>query len=55
MVLCPRTSEGLTGSGSGFKESQKTGPQLKGAGKYIQLKRVNINVGGSAVCDCGIS
>ena len=27
--LCPGTPEGSTGSGSGFKASQKTGPQLK--------------------------
>ena len=27
--LCPGTPEGSTGSGSGFKESQKTGSQLK--------------------------
>ena len=27
--LCPGTSEGSTGSGSGFKLSQKTGPRLK--------------------------
>ena len=27
--LCPGTSEGSTGSGSGFKASQKTGPCLK--------------------------
>ena len=25
VVLCPGTPEGLTGSGSGFKASQKTG------------------------------
>ena len=29
MVLCPGTSEGSTGSGSGFKASQKTGQRLK--------------------------
>ena len=27
--LCPGTPEGSTGSGSGFKVSQKTGQQLK--------------------------
>ena len=27
--LCQGTPEGSTGSGSGFKVSQKTGPQLK--------------------------
>ena len=27
--LCPGTSEGSTGSGSGFKASQKTGQRLK--------------------------
>ena len=27
--LCPGTPEDSTGSGSGFKASQKTGPQLK--------------------------
>ena len=29
MVLCPGTPEGSTGSGSGFKASQKTGQRLK--------------------------
>ena len=29
VVLCPGTPEGSTGSGSGFKASQKTGQQLK--------------------------
>ena len=29
VVLCPGTPEGLTGSGSGFKASQKTGQRLK--------------------------
>ena len=29
VVLCPGTPEGSTGSGSGFKASQKTGRQLK--------------------------
>ena len=29
VVLCPRTPEGSTGSGSGFKASQKTGPRFK--------------------------
>ena len=28
VVLCPGTSEGSTGSGSGFKASQKTGQRL---------------------------
>ena len=27
--VCPGTPEGSTGSGSGFKASQKTGPRLK--------------------------
>ena len=27
--LCPGSLEGSTGSGSGFKASQKKGPQLK--------------------------
>ena len=27
VVLCPGTPEGSTGSGSGFKASQKTGQQ----------------------------
>ena len=27
--LCPETPESSTGSGSGFKASQKTGPRLK--------------------------
>ena len=29
MVLCPGTPKGSTGSGSGFKASQKTGQRLK--------------------------
>ena len=29
VVLCPGAPEGSTGSGSGFKASQKTGPLLK--------------------------
>ena len=29
VVLCPGTSEGSTGSGSGFKASQKTGQRFK--------------------------
>ena len=29
VVLCPGTPEGPTGSGSGFKASQKTGQRLK--------------------------
>ena len=29
VVLCPGTPEGSTGSGSGFKASQKTGQRLK--------------------------
>ena len=29
VVLCPGTPEGSTGSGSGFKMSQKTGQRLK--------------------------
>ena len=29
VVLCPGTPEGSTGSGSGYKASQKTGQRLK--------------------------
>ena len=29
VVLCPGAPEGSTGSGSGFKASQKMGPRLK--------------------------
>ena len=29
VVLCPGTPEGSTGSGSGFKASQKTGQRLR--------------------------
>ena len=29
VVLCPGTPEGSTGSGSGFKASQKTGQRVK--------------------------
>ena len=31
VVLCPGTPDGSTGSGSGFKASQKTGQWLKGS------------------------
>ena len=35
--LCPGTSEGSTGSGSGFKLSQKTGPRLKvSSGRLVE-------------------
>ena len=34
--LCPGTPKGSTGSGSGFKSSQKTGPGLKVSSDPIQ-------------------
>ena len=44
VVLCPGTPEGSTGSGSGFKASQKTGQRLKVSsdrlGEAIQVLKV---------------
>ena len=41
VVLCPGTSEGSTGNGSGFKASQKTGQRLKCVTMYPPKKLVN--------------
>ena len=40
VVLCPGTPEGSTGSGSGFKASQKTGQRLK-----VSSDRLGLNFG----------
>ena len=37
VVLCPGTPEGSTGSGSGFKSSQKTGQRLKVSSNRLVL------------------
>ena len=37
VVLCPGTPEGSTGSGSGFKASQKTGQRLKVSSDRIRI------------------
>ena len=44
VVLCPGTPEGSTGSGSGFKASQKTGQMLKVS--YDRLEEA-----GNRTCD----
>ena len=46
VVLCPGTPEGSTGSGSGFKASQKTGQRLK-VSSYAQ-RSSNLN------CTCNV-
>ena len=38
VVLCPGTPEGSTGSGSGFKASQKTGQRLKVSSDRIYIQ-----------------
>ena len=45
VVLCPGTPEGSTGSCSGFKASQKTGPRLKVSvyGVLTRLKMVSFS------------
>ena len=44
VVLCPGTPEGSTGSGSGFKASQKTGQRLK-------VSSDRLGEAGSRTCD----
>ena len=44
VVLCPGTPEGSTGSGSGFKASQKTGQRLK-------VSSDRLGEGGNRTCD----
>ena len=44
VVLCPGTPEGSTGSGSGFKASQKTGQRLK-------VSSDRLGVAGNRACD----
>ena len=39
VVLCPGTPEGSTGSGSGFKASQKTGQRLKISSDRLKKKK----------------
>ena len=41
VVLCPGTPEGSTGSGSGFKASQKTGQRLKVSSERLRYKISN--------------
>ena len=59
VVFCPGTPEGLTGSGSGFKASQKTGIIVP-VTRCIQYLECNIKIiiprdAMSADWDCGIS
>ena len=44
VVLCPGPPEGSTGSGSGFKASQKTGQRLK-------VSSVRLGEAGNRTCD----
>ena len=45
VVLCPGTPEGSTGSGSGFKASQKTGQRLKvSSDRSFQLRQIVHNL-----------
>ena len=44
VILCPGTSEGSTGSGSGFKASQKMGQRLK-------VSSVRLGEAGNRTCD----
>ena len=46
VVLCPGTPKGLTGSGSGFKASQKTGQRLKVSSDRLDLieKSIQMNI-----------
>ena len=44
VVLCPGTPEGSTGSGSGFKVSQKTGQRLK-------VSSDRLGQAGNQICD----
>ena len=48
VVLCPGTPEGSTGSGSGFKASQKTGQRLK-------VSSDRLGKAGNRTCDPGLS
>ena len=43
VVLCPGTPEGSTGSGSGFKASQKTGQRLKVSSDRLGESAVILN------------
>ena len=43
VVLCPGTPEGSTGSGSGFKASQKTGQQLRVSSDIVFHVQQSIN------------
>ena len=48
--LCPGTPKSSTGSGSGFKASQKPGPQLK-----VSSNRLGIEPATPALQDIGLS
>ena len=41
VVLCPGTPEGSTGSGSGFKSSQKTGQRLKVSSDRLGIRGIS--------------
>ena len=44
VVLCPGTTEGSTGSGSGFKASQKTDQRLKVSENISALYMLSIKI-----------
>ena len=46
VVLCPGTPEGSTGSGSGFKASQKTGQRFK-----VKVSSDRLGEAGNRTCD----
>ena len=55
VVLCPGTPEGSTGSGSGFKASQKTGQRLKVSSNRLgEAGNRTCMFLLSADCDCSI-
>ena len=53
VVLCPGTPEGSTGSGSGFKASQKTGNRLKS--HLTDWEKPGIEPGTPGLQDIGLS
>ena len=53
VVLCPGTPEGSTGSGSGFKASQKTGQRLKDSSD--RLEKPGIEPATPGLQDIGLS
>ena len=50
VVLCPGSPEGSTGSGSGFKVSQKTG-QVSEDGQRLKVSSDRLGEAGNQTCD----